>query len=560
MDYNKIEIDLKKEEQELLEEVIELQKKMDDADPAKMNGQLMSAIQERCIETITMALGVSDIWENTAYANGLAYKKEYREYQKWENTPIANRSSKYSPKHTPGNEFQKLLNNQVPTYNKKIRIEYTEKGEGRSQKDTTDRKWKDSHDNGGINCTYTDQYIKNGEPDKSKAYEWEHVKSAKEVNDDKVLNYVLNKEEKRNFLNSDENLVPVKGQLNNDKRATKIEDVEKFLNSPSKRDPSKTVKEYHEVDEEKVKKAIEASDKKENEILRNKTVYRPGIKETTKIAASNAVKSAGKAAIGKLLSITVVEVINEYRKEDEIEHSQRVKNIALSIKAKTKNILKEFKDHSISSFLSTFLEQILKSIFKIASNILKFVKLAFVSIMKAIKILFSQEYSWEIRLNEAMKILGVAVASLIGLALEEIIEKAMITNLPFTAPFAGFVSPVLSGLIVGIGSVLLLQGFQMYQNKIVFNKLKGEESSKLQTLSQIQLGKAGISDVKATKAAGVSLTIFQGTLPIIQSCKNHIEITLEQARITKTKISRNNLNIKKTNIENNNLLNLLTNG
>jgi hypothetical protein len=557
MDYKKIEIDLKEEEQDLLDEIIDLQKKMDDADPAKMNGQMMSAIQEKCIETITMALGVSDIWENTAYSNGLAYKNEYRDYQKWKDTPISNRSSKYKPKHTPGNEFEKLLKKEVPTYNRK---DYTSNGDGLSQKDTTHRKWKESHDEGGINCAYTNQFIQNGEPDKKKAYEWEHVKSAKEVNDDKVLNYVLNQEEKRNFLNSDENLVAIKGELNNDKRATKIKDLDNFLNSPSKKDPTKTVKEYHEIDENSLKNAIAASEKKENEILKNKTANRPGIKDTTKIAASNAVKSAGKAAIGKLLSITVVEVISEYKKKDGIDHPQRIKNIASCIKEESKGILKEFQDHSISSFLSTFLDQVLKSIFKIANNIFKFVKLAFTSILKAVKILFSKEQPWEVRLNEAMKILGVAVASLIGLALEEIIEKAMITSFPFTAPFAGFVSPVLSGLIVGVGSVLLLQGFQKYQSKIVYNRLKGEESSKLDTLSQINLAQAGISDSKATKAVGVSLTIFQGTLPIIESCKQHIDLSLEQIRITKNEISDDIRIAKQINNENEDLLNLLTNG
>ncbi|WP_296623215.1 hypothetical protein [Marivirga sp.] len=553
MDFERIEIDLRKEEQDLLDEIVELQKKMKDADPAKMNGQLMSAIQAKSIETITMALGISDVLENTAHTNGLDYKKEYGEYQKWENTPIADRSSKYKPKYTTGNEFESLLKKEIPKFE---REKYTEKGEGLSQKNTTSPKWRESKINGGVNCAYTGKFIKNGEPDKKKAYEWEHVKSAKEVHDDKVLSHVLSIEEKRNFLNSDENIVAVKGELNNDKRATKIEDIDKLLNSPSKKDPNKTVKEYHEIDEVKFKNAIKASDRKENEILSKKTIYK-GAKDTTKIAASNAVKSAAKAAIGRLLSITVVEIINEYKREDDIEHSQRAKNISLRIKEKAKDLLTEFKDHSISSFLSTLIEQLLKSIFKIATNIFKFVKLAFVSILKAIKILFSSEYSWEVRLKEAMKILGVAVASLIGLALEEIIEKALITSLPFTAPFAGFISPVLSGLIVGIGSVLILQGFQMYQSKIVFNKLKGEETSKLQTRSEINLAQAGISDVKANKSVMVSLTIFQGTLPIIESCKNHIEESLGQIRKTKSLISENISAVTVINDENDELLNLL---
>lgn len=554
MNYEKIEIDLKKEEQDLLDEIIELQKKMKDADPAKMNGQLMSAIQERSIETITMALGVSDIFESNAYSKGIEFKKEYKEYQEWEKTPLNERSSNYNTKYVHKDEFKALLTKKTPKYN---REDYTGSGApGLSQKETTNKKWKESKKDGGVIDAYTGKFIKNGEPDKKKAYEWEHKKSGKEVNDDKVLNYTLNMEEKRNFLNSDENIAPINAEINNLKRATKIEGMEKWKNTSSKKDPSKTNKEALELDDKKMKEAFEQSERKENEILKNKTVVY-NYKTQAKVAGVNAVKSGAKAAIGQLLSITVVEVVNEYKREDNIEMSQRIKNITIGIKEKSKNLLSTFKDQSISSFLSTFLDAILNSLFKIAKNIFKFVKLAIVSILKAIKILFSSEYSWEVRLKEAMKILGVAVASLIGLALDEIIEKALITNFPFTAPFAGYISPVLSGLIVGIGSVLILQGFQKYQSKIIFNKLQGEESSKLQTRSEINLAQAGISDVKATQSVGLTLSIFQGTLPIIESCKNHIDESIEQIKITKKIISKNISNVHEINNENDDLLNLL---
>lgn len=554
MDFDKIEIDLNNEEHALLIELVELQKKMDDVDPVKMNGQLMEAIEQKSIETITMALGVSDIWENTAHnTNGLALKKEFKEHQKWENTPLSERSFKYEPKYTTGNEFDKLLKKEIPKYN---REDYTGKGVGLSQKDTTSRKWKESQNQGGVIDAYTGKFIKNGELDKSKAYEWEHVKSAKEVNDDKVLNYTLSLEEKRNFLNSDENIVPVNAELNNQKRDVKLENIKKFRNSQSKKDPSKTVKEYHEIDEEKMDGVIENSNRKENEILKNKVINK-GFGTKSKIAASNAIKSGAKAAVGKLLSITVVEVINEYKKEDDIELTQRVKNISNGIMEKAKTLLSAFKDHSISSFLSTFLDAILNSLFKIAKNIFKFVKLAITSIFKALKILFSSEYSWEVRLKEAMKILGIAVASLIGLALDEIIEKALITNFPFTASFAGYVSPVLSGLVVGIGSVLILQGFQKYQSKIVFNKLQGEENTKLQNLSNINLAQAGLSDSKATESVSISLNIFQGTLPLIESCKNQIDESIEEIRKTKSIIANNISAVVKLNDENEDLLNLL---
>ncbi|WP_150452319.1 hypothetical protein [Arenibacter lacus] len=555
MDYEKLQIDLKREEQILLDEILEIQDKIKDNDPAKMNGQLLSAIQAKSIETITMALGVSDIFENTAHANGLAFKKEYSEYQKWENTPLNERSTSYKTKYVHKDEFKGLLEKEIPKYN---RESYVGKGPGTSQRETTDKKWRDSLDKGGVNDAYTGKFIKNGEPNKREAYEWDHVKSAKEVHDDPVLNYVLNKKEKRDLLNSEENIVPTKAGINNQKRDVKIEDFEKWQNSRSKKDPTKTNKEYFGIDEKNSKEAFEQSKRKENEILKNKTkVYE--LKTQAKVACSNAVKSGAKAAIGQLLTITIVEVVNEYKNEEDIELKQRIKNISIRIKEKAKGLLSTFTDHSISSFLSTFLDAILNSLFKIAKNIFKFVKQAILSIFKALKILFSSQYTWEVKLKEVLKLLGITVASLIGIALDEIIEKALITNFPFTAPFAGLISPVLSGLIVGIGSVLILQGFQKYQSQITFRKLQGEENTKQQKRSKINIAIAGGSDVMATEAVGLSLSIFRGTLPIIASCKNQIDESILNIRDTTNTISENISGIKKMNEDNENLLNLLEN-
>lgn len=554
MDIEKIEIELNTEEQNLLSEIKELQNKMNDVDPEKLNGQLMDAIQKKSIETITMALGVSDILENTAHStNGLNLKKEYKEYQNWENTPSTERSFKYKPKYTTGNEFDKLLKKDVPKYN---RADYVGKGPGLSQAETQKKKWKESQIKGGINDAYTGKFIKNGEKDKTKAYEWEHVKSAKEVSEDRVLNYALSKEEKRDFLNSEENLVPIRGEINNQKRAVKLENIEEWKNAPSKKYPGKSNKEAYEIDDKIMGGTIEESKRKEDEILKNKVINK-GIASKSKIAASNAVKSGAKAAVGKLLSITAIEVINEFKKKEEVDFKTKATNITKRIKEKSKEILSSFKDHSLNSFLSTFIDALLNSVFKIAKNIFKFVKTAFMSILKAIKILFSNEYSWEVRLQEAMKLIGATVVTLIGLALDEIIGNAMITYLPFTAPFAGYVSPVLSGLIVGIGSVLILQGFQKYQSKIEFNKLIGAEANSVQKLSRVNLAQAAVSDVKTTKSVGLSLTIFQGTLPIIESCKNQINESLRDLSEIKKEIDNKSKNITNSQNEADDLLDQL---
>ncbi|WP_299391763.1 hypothetical protein [uncultured Gelidibacter sp.] len=255
-----------------------------------------------------------------------------------------------------------------------------------------------------------------------------------------------------------------------------------------------------------------------------------------------------------MLSITVIEVINEFKNEEEVDFKTKANNITARIKAKSKDILSSFSHHSVNSFLSTFIDALLNSVFKIAKNIFKFVKTAIMSILKTIKILFSNKYTLEERLNEAMKIMGATVATLIGVALDEVIGNALMTYLPFTAPFAGYISPVLSGLIVGISSVLLLQGFQVYKNEIAFNKLEGENIDKLTRLSKVNMAQVGVSDYKTTQSVGLSITVFQGVLPIIASCKSQINDAIQDLSEMKNEFTLRSINVENAQDEADHLL------
>ena len=272
---------------------------------------------------------------------------------------------------------------------------------------------------------------------------------------------------------------------------------------------------------------------------------------------NNGVKSGLKAAVGKLLSITVVELIEEFKIASETAMPERLKKVMRRVEERAMEIINTFKEFSINAFISTLINTILNSLLKTAKNLLKFIKTAFMSILRAVKVLFSSNYTKEEKQKEALKILGATVATLIGLALEEIIQNALIAAFPPIAGVAGYISPVLSGLIVGVGSVLILQGFQKYQNTIEFRKLKAEEESKLDNMAKINLTQAGVSDIEATESVKVSFSIFQGTLPIIESCRNQIDESLEEIRTTKNLIANKLSATKQTNNENDDLLKML---
>jgi len=77
-------------------------------------------------------------------------------------------------------------------------------------------------------------------------------------------------------------------------------------------------------------KAFEKATKKKEELLETKTTHY-NIKTTGTIALKNAGKSAAKAALGKLLSITIVEIVNEFKIEEKSELTEKIKNISKRI-------------------------------------------------------------------------------------------------------------------------------------------------------------------------------------------------------------------------------------
>lgn len=550
MDFEKIEIDLNNKEYQLLNEIDDLRKKMDDIDPKKLNGQLFNSIKNKAIESIALSLGVSDVMDGISPKNGLDLEKEYKNYLEWEKKPANEKSKKYKPTIIHPDEFKKFKDKTDDlVYN---RDELTkDKLTGNAFKKTINDLKKENPD--GFICAYTGKFYKHGDN-----YHYEHVQSTHEISQDRVLNHITTLEERREFANSKENLVAIGGELNQSLSKTKIENIEEWKEQKSSKDISKTNKEYHEVDDEKMSATIEKSVNKLNNLKESKVVEY-SLKTKGKIVVGNVAKGAAKAAVGKLLTITVVEIINEYQIKKERDIKESIKNISNNILIKAKDVLDTFKNHSINGFVSSLVDALLNSLFKIAKNIFKFIKTAFNSILSAIKTLFNSKMSWEERIEEALKILGIAVLGLIGIALEEVIEKALVAALPFTVPFAGFISSVLSGLIVGIGSVLVLQAYQKYQNNIEFRKLQGLENSSLEKMANVNLAQLGISNVKTSETVLKSIIIFDNTLPLIASFKNFIEENLINIKNSNLLISNNISETKSIIDENDDLLKLLEN-
>ena len=549
MDFEKIEIDLNNEDVQLIEDIQKLQKEIDEIEPNKMNGQLLDSIKNMAIESIATSLGLSDILENRAHNTGLDYEKEVKREEEWKKKPITDRSDTYKTKFVPNSEYNTMKDNAKNIkYNRNV---HTDKDFDEARKKLFDK------NPDGITSIYTDNTLEYG-----KKWDMEHQIPVHEVATDPVMNKFLTTEEKKKFLHSEENFGAVERDINISKNNTKAKDIAEWRSKPSKKDPSKSNEEFFFFFCEKMDKAFEKATKKKEELLETKTTHY-NIKTTGTIALKNAGKSAAKAALGKLLSITIVEIVNEFKIEEKSELTEKIKNISKRITEKSKDLLNTFKDNSINSFISTILDAILTSLFKIAKNILKFVKTAFSSILKAIKIILSKEFSLEDRLKEALKILGASVVIMIGVLLDEIIEKGIITAFPPLASVAGFISPILSGLIVGLASVLVIQAWDTYKDKYILKtddkifKLQNKSLLANDLLTNNNVIRANVSSFKSEESTFFTKKMFSDSLPIFASLKTQIEESNFRINITKISIEKKSNEIDISLDENQDLLNQL---
>lgn len=544
MNLEKIKIELNNEEVKLVQELNSYKEQISELQQSNLNNDLMESIKQKSIETITMALGVSDILEKRGHSNALEASKEYKSYQEWENSPSENRSKTYKAKYLHQNEFSSLIDTAKNTteYSKEVRSTYL----GKEFAERKNQLYREGKPFSAIDG-YTGKRINRFDKDLSKTSHVEHIKSVHEVHNDPSMQKYFNQEERKKIINSKDNTCLTRADINISKGKKNTEETKQWASENQER---------FELDTDKVNKKLNKSNEKfDNEKINKQILYKH--KEQIQIAGNNALKSGAKAAIGKLLTITTIEIIDEFKDNKDSQLSEKAKNIKDRIINKTKDIITTFKDHSISSFISTLVDALLNSIFKILKNILKFIKTAFYSIIKAFKVLLSDSYTKEEKLSECRKILGVTVATMIGLVLEELIEKAMIASFPFTAPFAGYISPIISGLIVGIGSVIIMNSWEKYKNNFEIKRLEGEVLVKTDINTKISLTKANVASAESSESIAVTFSVFKEVLPVISESKKYIEENLRNIQETSKFIKETIVNTSEDINDTDDLLNSL---
>ena len=225
--------------------------------------------------------------------------------------------------------------------------------------------------------------------------------------------------------------------------------------------------------------------------------------------------------VGKAIKITISETVIEFQEKSEEKLIDRIKRIICNIlkrgKTELSHIWQDIKKLAVDNAISEIINLILNYFVSTVKNVFKLIRCLFGSIVSAFKIILDSTRPWEERLFEALKIISAGLAMATGTMLNELIAKAIATNLPFLAGFAGDIAAVVSGLISSILSALVLMSFDRYKVSL---QIKDEER-KMQLLN-MQLVSSNVAHTQLS-AARASAIVAQTTELVRQELLSIVE-------------------------------------
>lgn len=220
-----------------------------------------------------------------------------------------------------------------------------------------------------------------------------------------------------------------------------------------------------------------------------------------KVRGTRAIKGVGMSIIKDLIKTTIVvvskETYLEFKNECEDKFIDRIKrlvtNIFNHIKAKCKDTLKSLWANIKGSLISEFLMMLNDFIFKTAKNIFKIVRTMWSSIIKAIKIILSNKYSWQERVFEATKILTAGLVGVLGFSLNELLDTGLTS---IGIPFASFIAECLTALISSVLSSLVLVIFDSIKKNFIEQSPYLQISLKNAQIVQITNARISLASMK----------------------------------------------------------------
>ncbi|HWD30494.1 hypothetical protein ACIKP7_05415 [Pseudomonas caricapapayae] len=360
----------------------------------------------------------------------------------------------------------------------------------------------------------------------------DHVVAASEVERSARGHLAQTREQRVETATQDENVVLTGFSMNSSKGDS---DLLEWANKPNSKEPNKTNAEVYDLDEqvlrEKYQQAKDAIDS-----AQKKAVL---LKQGSELLVEGG-KAAGYLAMRQVLGMLLKDVLQgliddvRYLVREGFDSArslmalvkQRVETTFNTVREKWAQYLKEGVSAGLSGFLSTLLTLVINSFLTTAKNIVSLIREAVLALARAIKMIVAPPAGatkGEIAF-EVLRLLSAAVATCIGLALEEVIKKAL-ESIPLLAPFAGELSVVAAGIITGTLTLFTVLAFDRIKSAIAFRNKQ-------------------LADVHRGQMVGL-LKVKQ-TVLMLDSAYQHMEVT---ARSLSLQFEQGDIEIREVRVE-----------
>jgi hypothetical protein len=150
---------------------------------------------------------------------------------------------------------------------------------------------------------------------------------------------------------------------------------------------------------------------------------------------------------------------NGFRGKDKMDKTfftilkERLTRIGESIMVKWKDVVKVFGEGFFSGFLSNIITVIVNMFVTTGKRVVRMIREGLFSLLKALKMLFfpPKNITFEESAHEATKLLTAGLVISGGIILEQYLDTLL-----KAVPFADMISMVISGIITGLGTALLV--------------------------------------------------------------------------------------------------------
>lgn len=390
-------------------------------------------------------------------------------------------------------------------------------------KDYKNKNKEDSklQDEGKLSDSYTGNVL---EKNANRHRHLDHTISANEVHND--AGRILAEVDGPSSANSESNLNSTSEHINN-KSGKGALTTDEFLNKLERTAPQRKarieelsgkseltgkenrelerLREHEAVDAERMRQIDEKARKKYNANI-NKEYYtsKKFLKNTASTGVNEGMKMGTQQAFGYLLveffSNSIIEITDVYNNglKDESLYKDieiRLTRIGRNVADKWKGAIEGFSAGFISGFLSNLITTIINMFVTTSKRLVRIIREGVFSLLKAVKLIFfpPADMSFIETIHEAMKLIAAGGVVIVGVALEETVEK-LILSVPFLVPFAFVATAVIVGSLTAIAMSLvvylidkmdILGVIKAQETKFILDSLDKDNDEKLKQCERI---------------------------------------------------------------------------